>query len=239
VRRVKSTATLLVAPLIACSGPTDRQSAAANAASVNAQGTQSPSLERISMVRSELAAAYSELGTELELNSNGALAGSVSRGRDAWNRRISQCTDDSCRIALLDDQLNRVRYALGRNGRPVQGLPWRVGNLSIDRGDASGGLRLLPIIDNRLIVYGDMAQMPEARWMCDLRAEGQVGADGAAEIVTLDEFRQRYRLEPRARNRLTITFPSPGIDRACGLNGALEGDYTVREVPAAQAPPTS
>ena len=177
------------------------------------------------------------LGTELQLSTNDVLARIISRGREEWDRREGACPDDPCRIALLSEQLNRLLYPLGRNERPIQGLPWSHGSLSIESEIAGGGLQVLPIVDDRLVISGHIVQMPQARWTCDLQAEGRVTSRGVAEITSLDELRQRYRLEAQSAREMTISFLDEGVDRMCGMNGTLEGNYRVREAPIEASEP--
>ena len=189
----------------------------------------------------QIDATYREIEEAFALTFTDQARQAIARSREEWDQRRASCTDEACWIASLDDQLNRARYALSQNARSVSGLPFRVGHLSIDRGGgyAVGALGLLPIIDNRILVFGNLAQFPEVRWTCEIQAEGQIAQSGTIEITTLDELRQRYRFEAPSARTLKISFLTDGIDRMCGMNGTLEGDYRVREAPITTGEPRS
>jgi hypothetical protein len=185
----------------------------------------------VASLSADVAAAYQELEREYLEIATEEFAQALSRAREEWNGRIDRCPDEACRIGLLQDQLNRIRYAFGHNDRPVQGLRWRGGHFSFNEGGAAGSMTILPVADDRLLVIGDAMQMPDGRWLCQLYAEGQIDSNGVAEIATLDELHQRYRLEPLSPRQLRVILLSEGTDRMCGLNGTLEGEYRVTALP--------
>lgn len=154
----------------------------------------------------------------------------IRRASFVWRQRLENCASDSCRRAILTEQLARVDYAQGLADFPAARLPWRRGSLHIELEDGSvtGGIQIVPLIDDRLIIEAGTIQVPEGRWMCDMLAEGRVVSDGTIEMRTLDEQQSRFRLRREVEGRLSLTAIGPYENHLCGGLGGIEGTYRVR-----------
>ena len=221
-----------------CSGVETNQSAApSQAVGQPTASSSSRASSTVESLRADVAAAYGALESAYGQIWPEEFARALSGARDEWNRRIDRCGDDPCRIGLLQDQVNRARYAVGRNDRPVEGMRWDRGAFTFDEAGIDGSLAILPIIDDRVLVVGGSSQSPDGRWVCELYAEGRSGPGAAFEVTTLDELRQNYRLERLSPRRLRLTYLLERTDPNCGLNGTLTGTY--RLSPRRDGPATS
>jgi hypothetical protein len=159
----------------------------------------------------------------------GNIAGPIiARAQAEWQRRIDDCPDDACRTRLLADQLNRTEYSRARNQRPVAGLPWRTGALSISEpavpfGTHEGSVLIWPIIDDRVLIASTSLVLPTGRFMYDMVAEGRILPGPIIRVRSLVENGESLVLRPLGPRRLKIDAdrPSPGTFRY------LPGDYEV------------
>lgn len=153
----------------------------------------------------------------------------IARARTEWQRRIENCSDDACRTRLLADQLNRIEYSRARNRRPVSGLPWRTGALSVSEpavpyGTHEGSILIWPIIDDRLLIASTSLLLPTGRFMCHMVAEGRLLSGPIIRVRSLAEDQEGLILRPLGQDRLKIDADRPRPDT---LVGCMPGDYEV------------
>jgi hypothetical protein len=151
----------------------------------------------------------------------------VRSARATWAERFRRCSDDSCRRAILTDQLNRFDYAFGRNAAPVAGMSWESGRADLEAGNAEGGLIIFPIIDDKLLIFAATVQNGGG-WICDMTAEGRVGPGRSIEMQSLDDARLRFRFRSEGNDRWSLGRLGEHRNYHCGTMGEITGTYRVQ-----------
>lgn len=149
----------------------------------------------------------------------------IHAARSEWQARIARCANQSCRHALLMDELRRLRFPFQTSRLSISQIPWRTGAFRIEYREGGGGLQILPIIDDLILIRADTVER-HADWMCDLIAYGRVRANGTADMkVVGDDVRFTLTAGRRGEIILRPIGPEPNGHAGCPVRGSLWGAY--------------
>jgi len=163
----------------------------------------------------------------------------LARMRREGEARLATCATPACRERVEADLLNRLAFGRdfevheGEEVRPVPGIPLRMGVFRIGRVPATGGVDLLPVGGNDILLRSDPSLFePEPRGCRSVIAHGQLGPDGVARMTTLDDLGLRFTLHVLSPTRIALR-PIGGSSQRhpplCAPNGKIFGEY---ETPA-------
>ena len=218
---------MLAALLMAsCSGAADDVNRARETVAEKASAGSGAAAGSIERLQARLAAANRVIDEELSESYESRGRELVRDARAVWAERFRRCSDDSCRRAVLTDQLNRFDYAYGRNRAPVAGMPWESGLVSLEAGTAGGSLNIFPFVDDSLLITASTVEN-SGRWICEMTAEGRVGPRRSVEMQSLDEHRLRFRFRQEGNDRWSLRRLGEYHNYHCGTMGEITGTYRV------------
>jgi hypothetical protein len=157
----------------------------------------------------------------------------LGQWRQEGERRLAACEDSACRREVESDLLNRLRFARGQMSDPVPGIPWSTGVFRIEEERILGGLSLLPLGGERILLQVSTSEADQVRWMCEgVLAQGRLGADGVAHLTTIHDEHIRFVLRTVNPRRIELVPLEEEFDRyhrLCGAGGTIFGYYDAAE----------
>jgi hypothetical protein len=149
----------------------------------------------------------------------------IYSARSEWRARIARCVNEGCRRALLLDELRRLRFPFQTTRQRISPIPWRTGTFRIEYRDGGGGLQILPIIDDLVLIRADTVER-HADWMCDLTAYGRIRPNGTADMKVVGaDIRFTLTTGRRGEILLRPVGPEPDGQAGCPVRGSLWGTY--------------
>jgi hypothetical protein len=150
----------------------------------------------------------------------------IHSARSEWQARIARCLNEGCRRTLLMDELRRLRFPFQTSRRRISHTPWRTGYFRIEYRDGGGGLQVLPIIDDLVLIRADSVERDHGDWMCDLTAYGRIRANGTADMKVIGaDIRFTLTTGRRGEILLRPVGPEPDGHAGCPFRGSLWGTY--------------
>ncbi len=147
-----------------------------------------------------------------------------------WRKRFNDCADARCRHKLARQELNRLNFAIGRAAEPIVGLPFRNGRFESKEENFSGGLNLLPL-DNNLLLMNVSSVTNDLRGICFFNAYGPPPAPAAA-LMKLTDKDAAVRIEVQSNRELSLSLAKQGKDVdswPCTSYGDVYGKYALME----------
>lgn len=147
-----------------------------------------------------------------------------------WRKRFTDCPNSECRYKLAREELNRLNFALGRASEPVSGLPFRNGRFESKEEGFSGGLNLLPLDENILLM--NVSSVAHARGgVCFFNAYGRPPAPSVA-VMKLTDREAAVRIDVISGRELSLSPFKQGDDVSswpCTAYGDVYGKYVLIE----------
>jgi hypothetical protein len=149
----------------------------------------------------------------------------IHSARSEWQARIARCQEGGCRRAILMEELHRLQFPFQPSRQRVSHIPWRTGSYRIEYRDGGGGLQILPIIDDLVLISVGTVER-HADWMCNLTAYGRIRANGTADMKVVGED-VRFSLTTGRRGEIVLSpmGPEPNGHVGCPFRGTLWGAY--------------
>jgi hypothetical protein len=201
--------------------------AAEHAAGSSGRHSRSPTQE-IRRLQARVESAYVAASREFadDVFGTNVPENPIYSARSEWQVRIARCGNEGCRRALLTDELRRLRFPFQTSRQRISHTPWRTGVFRIEYRDGSGGLQVLPIIDDLVLIRADSSERRRADWICDLTAYGRIRANGTADMKMIGE-NVRFTLSTGRRGEIVLRpiVPEPNGHAGCPPRGSLWGTY--------------